>query len=308
MMNNLHWEKEEFEDLVARGLIAMYETKIKKRAGSHKVFHLTDKLLEKIRKIGCYFTPEDRVSLHNFVPGTSVFSENQPIDLINDGLPRNGILCSSIEGDKEGEDSMRKDAFLEISYIEQVDKLPKPMQSDHWGKFYKLVQVWARNNLLEGHVNYFSVDKNGNTNGTYWYRSFYDSIRGICKGEKVNSRFCQSKEESNKAQDLMTLTGSMTIQYWQDRRFLWNVTANEGIAKATFGVYPEQIKSLFYAREIPLTETGRKRPILHWVSAHQRRIKSGIEIDIDKHLRGTTEFVYQGTKFIITSPIKSKDL
>lgn len=306
-MANLHWEKEEFEDLVARGLITMYETKIQKHKDAHKVFQFNDKLLSDIRKIGCYFAPEDRVSLHNHVPGTSILSENQPIDMINDGLPNNGILCSSIEGNKEDEDSMRKDSFLEIYYIQQVDKLPKPIQSDQWGKFYKVVQVWARNELLEGHVNHVVIDKNGNTKGTYWYRSFYDPIRGITKGQKVDARFCQSKEESLRAESINTVIASSTIQYWQDRRFLWNVTANEGIAKATFGVYPDQIKSLFYAREMPLTETGRKRPILHWVSAHHRRMKSGIDIDIEKYLRGTNEFIYQGTKFIITRPIKLKD-
>lgn len=100
---------------------------------------------------------------------------------------------------------------------------------------------------------------------------------------------------------------SAIIGFYQDRRHLWNVVANEGKAKATFGVHPEQIKSLFYARDLPMTETGRKRPILHWVNAHKRRIEKGYEVDIDKHLRGINEFVYQGTKFTITQPFKLKD-
>lgn len=307
-MNNLHWEKEEFEDLVARGLITMYENRIQKHKKAHKVFQFNDKLLHNIRKIGCYFAPDDRVSLHSFVPGTEVLSENQPIDMLNDGVPQRAILCSAIASpEKEDDDSMRKNAFLEISYLQQIDKLPRPIQSDHWGKFYRLVQVWSRNEILEGHIQHVVIDKNGNIRGTYWMRSYHDPIRSICRGEKVNAQSCQSKEESSRAENLGTVLASSTIQYWQDRRHLWNVTANEGTAKATFGIYPDQIKSLFYARELPMTETGRKRPILHWVCAHQRRMKSGTEIDIEKHLRGTNEFIYQGTKFSITRPFKLKE-
>jgi len=55
---------------------------------------------------------------------------------------------------------------------------------------------------------------------------------------------------------------------------------------------------------LPLTVTGRKKPILHWVRAHQRRIKEGVDIDINKHLRGCCEFVMNDTKFCITLPHK----
>jgi hypothetical protein len=111
-------------------------------------------------------------------------------------------------------------------------------------------------------------------------------------------------DNNNKRSDIVW--ASCVLGLGSDKKHLWNVTANEGFAKATFGVYPEQIKSLFYSRELPMTETGRKRPILHWVRSHRRRIKEGIEVDIEKHLKGINEFVYNGTKFIITRPLKLK--
>ena len=153
-------------------------------------------------------------------------------------------------------------------------------------------------------MNWFVViDHKGNIYDTYWVRDNYNKF-GISKKEIVNCNSCQDSEESKRSESIETVDSHVVIQNWNDRKTLWNVTANEGIAKATFGVYQDQIKSLFYSREMPMTETGRKRPILHWVAAHNRRIKSGIDVDIEKHLRGTNEFVYQGTKFIITNPLK----
>jgi hypothetical protein len=96
--------------------------------------------------------------------------------------------------------------------------------------------------------------------------------------------------------------GSVALFYWCDRVNMFNVMAEEGEAKALFGIYESQIKSLFYARKLPMTITGRKKPILHWVKAHQRRIREGIEIDIKKYLRGESDFVMNGTRFHIVSP------
>lgn len=104
--------------------------------------------------------------------------------------------------------------------------------------------------------------------------------------------------------------GPGALSLLADRRFLWLVDTSEPLmhinwkAKLQFGVEPEMVKSLFYSRSIPLTATGRLKPILHWVEAHRRRIKSGIEIDINKYLRGTESFEMGGLNFDITSPTK----
>jgi hypothetical protein len=96
-----------------------------------------------------------------------------------------------------------------------------------------------------------------------------------------------------------------------DRRYFWDVQATEEFwdgfpAKAHFSIDKEYVKSLFYARSVPMTDKGRLRPILHWVKAHQRRIKEGIEIDIEKHLRGIDAFSMHGVKFQINAPRKAQ--
>jgi hypothetical protein len=301
-----YWEKEEFEDLVVRGLITLYETRLRKHKEAHKVFRFTPELLNNIRRIGCYFVPVDRVIIGEICENGKTLAATQKIDIANDGRPDYAIHCHGIDSaEHQDNDDMRKNSFLEINYLEKISKLPHPIKCKHEGRKYRIVSVWARNDCLEGHVHHIVISSDGSIHDTYWTRPNYDPVTGRCPMETVDAKFCQSKEESERAESINTVIASSTVQLYQDRRYLWNVTAKENIAKATFGVYPEQIKSLFYAREMPMTETGRKRPILHWVKAHQRRIKEGIDIDIEKHLRGINEFVYQGTKFIITRPIKN---
>lgn len=99
------------------------------------------------------------------------------------------------------------------------------------------------------------------------------------------------------------------VSIHNDRRYFWEVTATEAFfdghpAKAIFSIDEEYIKSLFYARSVPLTAIGRLRPILHWVTAHKRRLKEGIDIDVKKHLRGIDTFEMHGVNFGITEPRK----
>ena len=110
--------------------------------------------------------------------------------------------------------------------------------------------------------------------------------------------------------------GPGALSLLADRRHLWNIRTKEPIrfpekpdvdgfyATVDFGVEQEMVKSLVFARDTPITPTGRKRPILHWVQQHKRRIASGIDVDVTRHLRGITEFEMGDLHFEITSPQK----
>jgi hypothetical protein len=105
--------------------------------------------------------------------------------------------------------------------------------------------------------------------------------------------------------------GAAALQTVSDFRHLWVVQTSEAVfgddtrrTPLRLGVTPDVLRSLFYARSLPTTESGRRRPILHWVRAHLRRLKLGIEIDIAKHLRGITAFEMDGFEFDITQPTK----
>lgn len=297
IIKNEYWGKSNFEDLVARGLISMYENKFSKGKKMLKPDRLTPNLVKRMKNLGCYFPPEDRVVIADGKEKIQYF------DIQNDGLPSRAIYCEEVDDLQDGDyNNLRNNCYLEIKYVERLPKLPGMYKSHYKGIPFRLTTFWMRpNNINEGFSQYVLIDKEGYIYPTYTIQIRRHPITNIPQ-KIIYDSSCWEREGD--AADKTTLSTAATIQLYQDRRFLWNVTANEGIAKATFGVYPEQIKSLFYSREIPLTETGRKRPILHWVNCHTRRLKNGHQIDIEKYLRGANEFVYHGTKFIITRPIK----
>jgi hypothetical protein len=292
MAYNEYWETEEFEDLVTRGIIGLHETKVKKEKRLPKCIKFDEDTFKRFRNIGCYFVPHDRVvCIDEADDGKTLFT--QQIDLINDELPDRAVY-TTIHTDT---------AYLHAFYLEKIPYLPKPFANDIKGTNYRITQMGFENTYVWGCGTFVTIDTDGNLQSCY--------IRD-CKIDPLTKRPIHFKnrpvmhKNSGSYQDFYSIWASVTIQCYQDRRYLWNVQAHDGIAKATFGVYPEQIKSLFYARGLPMTETGRKRPILHWVGAHQRRMKSGTEIDVDQYLRGIHEFEMNGTSFKITSPFKVK--
>jgi hypothetical protein len=103
--------------------------------------------------------------------------------------------------------------------------------------------------------------------------------------------------------------GPAAVNLLNDSRHLWLVEVGEPVyenvdATLRFGVDSEWVKSLLFARQAPLTESGRKRPILHWVREHKRRLQNKEDIDISKHLRGITEVKMSELNFKITQPVK----
>jgi hypothetical protein len=301
------WNKEEFEELVATGLISMYETKLKKYRHAHSAVLVKDKILERVRALGCYFVPEDRI-IHlehdkDFIKATA----NQGFDVINDGRPLRSTVCHPIRSAEKDPNSMRFGAYLETIYVERIKEFPKGIFCTAKGFPYRIVNLWYTKNGIEHLCLYFIMQNDGTLVSCSKKVNDYDPITGRTTVSVFNENTNKQLDTTGQydhCEDSITARASSTMQFYQDRRFLWNVQAREHKAKATFGVYPEQIKSLFYARSLPMSATGRKRPILHWVNAHQRRMKSGTDIDIDKYLRGTNEFIMDGTKFVITMPIK----
>jgi hypothetical protein len=101
---------------------------------------------------------------------------------------------------------------------------------------------------------------------------------------------------------------NICLERWIQRNIRPNfyLKARQDGSQARLSVFDEEIKSLFYARDLNPTATGRKKPLLHWVRAHHRRLKNGTEIDISEYLRGDTKFNLLGMDLEIISPVKSK--
>lgn len=272
------WESDEFEDLVSRALIACYESKVYQEPPVEKGHHfylapraiVTPRDFAIMRSAGPYFAPEDRYTL----------AEEYWHEI--DGLPKTATWAFARPQDSAGHTDLTRDAYLEIMSAEKIDRFPKGC-----------VLLPGRY-IAKYRVCHFYPNTSGKGIEAY----------ALHVGLKQSGRFVvEQLPENNSKSDVYV--GAL-LGFNADRRFLWSVDAVEGGTRAGFGVYMEQVKSLFYARSIPLTKTGRRRPILHWVRAHQRRIKEGIDIDVTKHLRGITNFEMFGTNFQITQPVKPK--
>lgn len=149
---------------------------------------------------------------------------------------------------------------------------------------------------LDVEVSYFTIDFDGSVNATIdtqklrWFTATADAYNGHRYG-----------------------AGALSIL--ADRKYLWLVDTSEQItgfgsnqcsAKVQFGVEESYIKSLLYARSLPMTSTNRKRPILHWVQSHKRMVQLGTEVDVSKHLRGIDSLVMGDLHFKISQPNKAE--
>jgi len=275
-MENALWEREEFEDIITRAIIGLYDSEnLTKKEGFKRVkeCRVTESDIMQARKIGCYFCPEDRLTLA------------LAVDLENDGLPKYAAHANPDEHVCTEEDFRD---YISFQFAKKIKRLPGGFRCFGHHAYYELIN-WAPQAKGGAYLTkeLLGIDNNG-------------LIHYASSGNMID----HGREWKTKVRVML----AATLNYWADKRFLWNVEVKEAEAKATFGVYQEQIQSLFYARDLPLTVTGRKRPILHWVKSHRRRMKSGTEIDIEKHLRGITEFDMNGTMFKITRPYKKEAL
>jgi hypothetical protein len=275
MIEGGYWEAEEFEDLVTRSLVAMYERdvyqepppKTKARDGYVRTLPSWRKATRgdwrRAREVGPYFPPNDRLMLED-----RYWSDV-------DGIPDIAVLA--LNATRRMPDQLS--GYLEVYLAKRIAQLPS-----------RCVLLPARY-IAKYRVTSFYPPNSGGVEG-------YAFHCGLLRDGRIVL-------EEGCTRDVARQTMiSATLNYYADRKFLWNVQAFEAEARATFGVYEDQVKSLFYARDIPLTVTGRRRPILHWVSAHRRRMLYGTECDVTKHLRGITEFEMHGTIFRITRPMK----
>jgi len=294
-MKNELWQQDEFEDLIERGIISLYEDKHpewKKIASSTRI---KQKELAMLRRLGLYFSPGDRI--------TPAYE----IDVINDGLPKYAIISEPQEQTDTPIFDKSQSADILTGYLyshwmvrqRAGSKLPKNWEATGPGVLYAKFSLVARNE--------------GGLIGTKRFVKIHPQtgvIRPCYRSQQYNNGYKHINEPAEgptfkKILEQDLITTACTIGLYTDKKHLWNVAVSENNSRnVLFGVYPEQIQSLFYARDLPMTATGRKRPILHWVASHKRRLKQGTSVDVKKHMRGVTSFEMNGTSFEITQPIK----
>ena len=280
------WKDGEFEETVAAALISCYESKIKKVKGELSASKIDNDSLRLARARGLYIPSPSRII---FDP-----SDNAVFDVVNDDIPEFGCLAMRKNETKEGCFS----GYIHIFSFAKKNELPKSFHRRGAGRLYQIDGIVPSNDFIFGNKDYFTISKEGLIKAC---AMFCDShIHNSPFGEK---RRIISEETQNPARlKQIEANASIAMQNIADKRFCWSITARENIAKATVGCMIEEVKSLLYARSLPMTETGRKRPILHLVESHNRRLRNGTDIDVTSFLRGQQTVEIGGTVFSVNPP------
>jgi len=285
------WDQDDFEDVVARSIVACFESKVKKNKGASPSDRLSVKHLRAMRNTGLYVPGDSRI-----VMGKN--NDRWVFDVDNDPLPINGCVAFHHEHDKNDPhyDSYYK-GYLQIRHFKKVKLLGKNWERKSPGSLYEMVTLCPNNERVEGERSFFTVSKEGIVTSC---DNTISSVRGYLPGVK-HEKISLSQTDPHTI-DQIEANGSLGLQMLADKRFCWAIRAKEDIAKVDLGCMISEIKSLLYARSLPMTATGRKRPILHLVEAHKRRIKNGTDIDITSFLRGQQVVEIGGTVFEVHPP------
>lgn len=188
-----------------------------------------------------------------------------------------------------------------IVSFERQNGMPKLLTKVGSGDVYDVTCLDVMDGSIDSSKGYFSISKSGVISKCNVITEMYGGGFG-----NRNTVVNQNDIEPD-VLDSYFLTGFYGIQFYIDKAHCWTIRADESNCKVELGCNREQIKSLLYAREEPLTKTGRLSPILHLVSSHNRRIKNGIDIkstEIKSYLRGQQIIDIGGTKFTVCPPKK----
>lgn len=282
-----YWAEDDFEDTVAAALIACFETKVKKNRGAAPADRLNEARVAMLRAQGPYIASNSRVIL---APDPA--NRSWAFDLTNDRLPLSGVHAFRPGGLVAADNPA---AYLCVHGIRQATGLGRYWHKRAGGTLYEMLTVAAENDGLAGERRFFVVTRHGDVVAC---TQQLPTVRGP-------SPFGAAVRTVGPSATWLHETeawASATMQFLADRRFCWTITAQEKSARAHLGCMGEEVKSLLYARSLPMTATGRKRPILHLVEAHKRRMRNGTDIDVSAFLRGQQIVEIGGTIFMVNPP------
>ena len=262
------WDSEAFEDHVARSIIGLYETP----SGYSKQWRASDwtateRDIQLVKNAGLFIPQPGRIALAKEM--------DRPL-----GSVYKRVFCHSLHQTSRPKTEEEKMYGLDKIYqsfqaIRREPKLPQGWRRTALGDLYSLVDLFAQDGKLWGIKQFFA-----------------------CNGTRISSCIgnCADRWETTRRQ-VTTMTN-----FQIDRAYTWSIHSKDSEIDVTIGCTNEEVKSLLYARSLPLTASGRKRPILHLVHSHRRRMREGVEIDIAQFLRGTKKVEMDGVIFEVMAP------
>jgi hypothetical protein len=171
----------------------------------------------------------------------------------------------------------------EVAFLDEEENVLK------WSGYRKLKKrphnIWVSSpkaDLYEWH--YRCIYANG-------LESYYKRVVGFDKhGKPVKALVVGSKGGADKDGEFAVLAASLIEDVHRPK--VIKATVKED-ASIIFPVPLGEHKEIFSLREAPLTPSGRKKAILHWVKNHTRKITTSTT-NVQQHWRGTREIQIDG--------------
>ena len=269
------WDCDEFEDQIAATVVGLYEKPcLPSNAPAYPV-QFTGEELARVREHGAYVSHPSRVFFADEL--------DAPVDKIYKGLAVHSLIARGHEAGQE---------YRSFYVLKRAPSIPKPLYAVGPGAPFAFVILAAwPDGRLEALKQYFTADG----------KNIYPAAFDLGKTKRY-PYVTMNKLLGETHADVLKKLATSTFNSIADQMHTWAIASNDSGVRVEVGCYHEEVKSLLYARSLPMTATGRKRPILHLVAAHRRRIKEGVEIDIEQFLRGVRKVEMGGAIFEVRSP------
>lgn len=160
----------------------------------------------------------------------------------------------------------------------QFTKITKISPKEARGKVTNILPNIFKLNLLFGENNHLS--------GGYVYRAYTGNGWMNIDNRQTTKMIPATKKESD------ALTMSVSIEF--TNRYYWR--ASIGLSPEfmiSFHITNDEIKELFNDRE-KAQGKQRKDALRNWISRHKRKIAENNYTDVRRHLRGQTDFFWNG--------------
>jgi hypothetical protein len=111
-------------------------------------------------------------------------------------------------------------------------------------------------------------------------------------------------EHNAEANQFLKQAATMCFNFWAMKDRMWRIIVKKGGVRMNFSIGTDETKHYFKDRDRSgiCTQSGRLKPIAHYVSEHTRRYTSGKTTVIKEHVRGLRRFLWNGYQVIVKSP------
>lgn len=153
----------------------------------------------------------------------------------------------------------------------------------HWGLFYAYVHNGEITPASELCDHYAPLPRGGHVHHRTWQVS--------------------SWQHGREGSECVKAVFSRVIAIHETRLEHWNVAVNRGGRRATFLIDKKDTAYAFKDRDTTvLASDGKRKRIIHHVTAHTQTRADGRVVPIPEHIRGLREFDWNGYHCFVTSP------